>query len=107
MNCKPGDIARIIHLAHAPELEGRLVEVLRAAEQHETMHLRRFGPAWIVKSLCRLPADCTEPSGRRYRVNLPAGEELAAPDAWLRPIRPTEGEDETLSWARLGEECPF
>ena len=32
--------------------------------------------------------------GRRHEVEL-----LPFPDAWLRPIRPGDGADETLAWA--------
>lgn len=106
MNCRPGEIARIIRLPHAPELEGRLVEVLRSADSSEVIHLSRFGHAWMVKALCRLTVDVTTGTGQRYRSTVPPGQELAAPDAWLRPIRPGEGEDETLAWAGKPEGVP-
>jgi hypothetical protein len=85
MNCKPGDLARIVH----QHLYGRMVEVLRREP------LKRYAlpdgwraaagdpatPAWVVKLL-----------GPPVRAALRGGETRetrygAVPDCWLRPIR--------------------
>lgn len=79
MNCKPGDLAVIVGAASGSAL-GAIVEVLRMK--------RPSCPAcgsvewWIL-----------------FR-----GEEWGGCDKDLRPIRPGEGDDETLSWAGKPEQ---
>lgn len=97
MNCKPGDIARIIYIAHLPKAEGHLVEVLRTEKLFGQEHV----PSWACKTLSPLPCMAADRPGpaNRYSYLAPAGIECVIPDAYLRPIRPGEGDDETLSWA--------
>jgi len=96
MNCKQGDIARIIHIQHLPKAEGHLVEVLR----RDTLWNQEHVPAWACKTLSRLPCMAAESRGEKpFAYSAPAGIECVIPDAYLRPIRPGDGADETLQWA--------
>jgi hypothetical protein len=89
MNCKPGDIARIVgYPAHL----GVLVDVLRPAMPGIDYQVG-VGPAWWCRSLCRpLPTVC---KGGVVR-NL---QERAIADRSLRPIR-DPGDDAVDQFAR-------
>jgi hypothetical protein len=98
MRCKPGDIARLVFLPHLPEVEGRLVEVLAPPV---CFIPEPYRPAWNCRVLGSMPAQAIFINGFSMRVQLKAGETVDVPDAWLRPIRPGEGTDETQQWAGL------
>lgn len=97
MNCKPGDIARIVH----PKAYGKLVSVLYA-EPHgsfilpDGMPARKssIGPGWVCKML---GAPIEAPTDVGTRLAMYGGIR----DVWLRPIRPSEGQDETLTWKEV------
>ena len=76
MNCKPGDLAIIVKSAAGNE--GAIVEVLGPAAP--------FGglPVWFIESKGSVLNGLTPPS-----------HQAEIPDAWLRPIRPGDMEDET------------
>jgi len=79
LNCKPGDLAIVV----SGENVGKLVDVL-----HE--HPVYGHGCWTV-----IPhSDATASFG-----NAKAGEKVGCDDFKLRPIRPNDGEDETLTWA--------
>lgn len=95
MNCKPCDIARIVH----PTMYGKLVLVLYAEPiGHHTLPdghgaVNQTGEVgWVFEFL-----------GAPQEVPLNYGTRLAryaaCGDKWLRPIRDNDGEDETLRWA--------
>lgn len=76
MNCRPGDIARIVNNAG---YEGRLVEVLRAAVTTDCTVIDAL--AWWCRSLgAPLPTYCDD--GRTVHL-----QERAIRDRDLRPIR--------------------
>lgn len=83
MNCKPGDLAVIVRSTDGQAV-GRFVECLQMDGNHS-----EFGPIWRVR---------TEGRGI-VTIHGTLAIVLHMPDAWLRPIRPDEGEDETLTWA--------
>lgn len=91
MNCKPGDLAVVVR-SRLGRSTGRIVEVVSPAVPGEMARGFRF-----------VPKDETGPYWRiRGRVFLTDGTEIDewfAQDAWLRPIRDQDGEDETLTWA--------
>ena len=77
MNCKPGDLADIVGCRNAPELNGTIVQVVRAVN---------YG-VWLC-------------AGHEIEAN--AARWGIAPhifDRYLRPIRDQDGEDQTLTWA--------
>ena len=89
MNCKPGDLARVVRPYLDESLLDRFVEVQRLATDGETLRTRggEFcentgpgGPGWIV-------------DGNGDQFPLFIGDEF------LRPIRDVDGADETLAWA--------
>ena len=102
MNCKPGDIAYITH----PSLYGSLVSVLyhepagdyTLPDGHRALGYANY-PTWVVESLGALFDAQTTKGTRKARY-------AAIGDQWLRPIRPGEGEDETLTWAPKREGQP-
>lgn len=94
MNCKPGDLAIVVNCEFHENI-GRLVQVLWGA----SMSGRHEGkPGWLIQS-----------EGRPLRCHLNAGgtglrEQTRALDENLRPIRPSEGDDETLALAGKPEQ---
>lgn len=81
MNCKPGDLAVIVK--GSTDILGRYVEVMRPSEFPYPKDW------WFVRSA----------GGSLVNTNGERVTESNAEDAQLRPIRPSEGQDETLSWA--------
>lgn len=79
MNCKSGDLAVLVRSVTGKNV-GRIVtcdcqdRVFWAGTMYE---------GWITEP------ELTSVNGARCVV----------PDAWLRPLRDTDGEDETLTWA--------
>lgn len=103
MNCKPGDIAIIVRSKFAPQLLGRIVEVLHAApseggfclpngQRHVSLQggLRHY---WV----CKFQSPIEAPGEFMPITTVYA----PAPDDCLRPIRDQPGEDETLRIAGL------
>lgn len=78
MNCKPGDLAVVVRSVCGNE--GKICRVLRASE----LEL----PDWVVE----FPTEIEWEIGQRSRVG-------HAADTSLRPIRDSDGPDETLAWA--------
>lgn len=74
LNCRPGDLAAIVRARFDPSQLGKIVTVIEWDPQ--TM-------GWIVE-----PPIVTD--GSKW---------AAVCDSALRPIRPDEGDDETLDWA--------
>jgi hypothetical protein len=72
MNCKQGDLAVVIKSNFEPKYIGSIVKCVQLSNSFDE-------PGWIV-----------EPQLGNWG-------EIA--DGILRPIRPNEGEDETLTWA--------
>lgn len=96
MNCKPGDLAIIVRVMNEENL-GEVVEVIRLASMDRHVLAENgitydFGVStrWVIRS-----------AGRplKHSVGWPDSEWHIARDCNLRPIRPTDGEDETLQWA--------
>jgi predicted 2-oxoglutarate/Fe(II)-dependent dioxygenase YbiX len=87
LNCKPGDLA--VFVRSMAGNEGKIVKVTRLATVDELQQLnmtQRFGSLWWTENLVRTA------HGR----NLPL-----ATDSFLRPIRDSEQDDETLTLAGL------
>lgn len=90
MRCKVGDLAVIVRSStelSAPNI-GAVVSV-----EHRSHHSSGL-PAWRVRTQGRLL------HGSKYGAGS-AWEQKDVPDAWLRPLRPDAGEDETLSWCSV------
>lgn len=90
MNCKHGELAVIVR-SYAGN-EGKIVRCLRLASEEEMRHAcfpLSWGPAWVLDRMI--------PTMRGNKAPL-------AFDAFLRPIRPGEGEDETIQWAGKPEQ---
>jgi hypothetical protein len=90
MNCKPGDLAIVVRAVFQENL-GRLVYVLRANNTNENED-----DEWIIDPLGRLRCD----HGCRWTDQAPAGATFTCPDSVLRPLRDTDGADETLAWKK-------
>lgn len=75
MNCKQGDIARVIYDARLPGCCGVIVRCVEP-ERHPDVPF----PAWLVEPPLLNGHDCIF-------------------DYLLRPIRDSDGEDETITWA--------
>ncbi len=108
MNCRPGDLAIVVRSSRAPVRLGTIVRVLRPALSGEAFvstcgGIARFvdeRPSWVVESARPQPW-WTDLSGRTRLF-----KQRVFWDANLRPIRPNEGDDETLSWAGKPEQVP-
>lgn len=85
MNCKPGDLA--VFVRSSAGNEGKIVRVVRLHNKQATREpdeVLRQGIVWLI-----------EPKVPSWAGTLSD----AAHDSNLRPIRPNDGEDETLTWA--------
>lgn len=91
MNCKPGDLAFIVRAPH-PRLRNILGAVVKVTDNSITKYVD--GPAWLCDGVpcVQAPPDHGLPGEQNGRL-------AYVPDAWLRPIRDNDGEDETLTWA--------
>lgn len=87
LNCKRGDLARVIDDPEA-RAAGIVDKIITVTEQVRL----GFYPAWLYAGQ---PLVCTCGCGRQI-------EALA--DALLRPIRDQDGDDETLAWAGKPEQ---
>lgn len=93
MNCKQGDLAVIIRAVMAENI-GRFVTVGQAAYFNaELGHIWRVTPQHPMR-------------GVNFYSLMPVAKVDQCPDAWLCPIRPNDGEDETLTWAGKPTETP-
>lgn len=96
MNCKPGDLAftcgrfsRVVERAH-----GRIVQLASLAPI-----LAPDGWHWRLTETVFVRSLVADPS-----CGVLPGDVLAAdywPDSDLRPLRDSDGQDETLSWGKL------
>ena len=90
MNCKPGDLAiRVRAPADAQIPVGAIVEVVRFFPDQSLI----FESGRIVDGL-----DLWSVVYRGQKIGA-MGLAFGIPDNELRPIRPNDGEDETLQWA--------
>lgn len=80
MNCKPGDLAVIVSVDGVAALDHMLGQIRRVSRLQQAWD----GPAW-------------EYLGERFTACGLVCE--AIPDRWLRPIRDSDGTDETLIYA--------
>lgn len=97
MNCRPGDIAVIVH----PSLAGKLVEVLHlVASPHTrlpngTLSLSPNADDWVIKSL-------GQPFAVKFGPGIEGQNEYAVcNDRWLRPIRGTDAQADTFESREL------
>lgn len=98
MNCKPGDLAVMVR--SKANNEGRIVEIVSPLGHEPFFDGARWGIGagfcWLVRSA----------SGPVRSVRRGLHLEFPCPDAWLRPIRDNDGEDESLTWAPRKEGVP-
>jgi hypothetical protein len=88
MRCKPGDLAVIVVSPSGHNLS-KIVEVCAYRGIHS-----EFGPIWRIRT-------GGSPLVTEYGC---VGVTCDIPDAWLRPIRDSDGEDETLRFAGKPQE---
>jgi len=82
VNCKQGDVARLIKAAF-PENVGLIVEVLCAVPP---IYWGEHGPEWVCKPAWPCAGEqvlCGLALSKDFNA-----DEIDIPDAWLRPIRP-------------------
>lgn len=87
MNCKPGDLAIVVRARHTPEMLGRIVTVIREAQDGERFRTDRghicwtgnCSGAWVVKSDRPMP-------WRSEKGTLHFATERIFNDEGLRPI---------------------
>jgi len=99
MNCKPGDLAIVVSGVTTPEMIGYLVTIVRRlapneSNNHGGLYLLTSDVCWLVEGLPLIPERTMD--GRLHMVR-----QRGIADHHLRPIRPSEGADETLTWAGL------
>lgn len=83
MNCKPGDLAKMVECG-IPAAVGLIVEVLESAGL-DPYYGPTYGPVWLCKAISGAKSD--------HGYCMP-GEGSIIPDAWLRPIRGLDCGDE-------------
>lgn len=95
MNCRQGDLARVVLDLDVPNRD-RIVQCIRLATSAELgVHfIKSDAPVWVVDR------DLEWASHFVPLRMLPF-----APDAVLRPIRGTEGTDQTLEWKSVPRVC--
>lgn len=86
LNCKPGDMAIVVKSKNGDQI-GRIVECIRLDGE------RVFSDGMTAFAWETAPSLVGE-----------SGRSTLCPDHWLRPIRPGEGDDETLIWAGKPEQ---
>jgi hypothetical protein len=80
MNCKQGDLAVIVRSSFGNE--GKIVRCVKLFPKSSFIDLDGQFDAWQLENPFKTPVGlCTH-----------------APDLFLRPIRPSDEPDETLSW---------
>ena len=86
MNCKKGDLAIITRKAPLePRSLGAIVEIVRRGLDMKFPQLEGLHPSWEVQSKTPL-----------VMHNGVVSQYFIVPDAFLRPIRDSDGEDEML-----------
>ena len=99
MNCKQGDLA---YITRQPYL-GHLVEVMEAAPFGN--HTLPDGyPAYTSNPSCWVCKSLQSPFNAAIRLDLSVTRKAmyaSIGDAYLRPIRPSDEPDETLSWCNV------
>lgn len=102
LRCKPGDLAVVVYAPITPEMIGKFVLVERLAVDGEKcldgpgVYVLGGDASWIIVSATNgglLPTRTV--GGRILYLKV-----RSMADICLRPIRPNEGEDETLSYSR-------
>jgi len=92
MNCKQGDLAVVVSSACVENI-GKVVRCLRLAsqqEKHDAMFFTFMNePFWVVDVNLKT---------MRILDKQPHGYVALARDLALRPIRDSDGQDETLTW---------
>lgn len=99
LNCKPGDLAIVVG---GQKSTGRIVQVIRQyetgadvmARDGSTVRLTKGGSKWEIEGYVFYESTC--------------GVLFEAPVAFdneLRPIRPDDSDDETLTWAGKPEKA--
>jgi hypothetical protein len=91
LNCKPGDMAFIVGSDF--EQDGLIVTCLRRLCPGDVVDGIRFwspGTVWVIDRKIKY-----------WSADIGEQEAHICPDENLRPIRPTDGQDETLQWAGL------
>lgn len=95
MNVKPGDLARIVDSDFSAN-NGKLVLVLRRADPND--YYRAPTPDEDVEWECELLSPATLAWGDEFRIDIcAAGDVNAFGDSGLRPIRPGDLEDESVT----------
>ena len=97
MNCKKGDLAVVIH---GEKSAGRIVKVLEQCRAGDEF-VSECGRKFIMGD--GIPGHTWHIEGFVYIANIRAWCPIAN-DEDLRPIRPNDGEDETLAWAGKPEQ---
>jgi hypothetical protein len=96
MNCKKGDVAILVaRHEKAAFLDGPIVKCERRIYRH-FQHLIPHTTAvwWLCEGNFRdMPSMTRSPLESATRMELP--------DSWLKPLRDSDGQDETLEWKSL------
>lgn len=99
LRCRPRDLAVVVGPGvETPGLLGRFVVVDRAARTGERTDLLIYSGPGIAAWVCR-PAAAGATLPIRHQGGVLEMRERVITDHILRPIRPSDGEDETLQWA--------
>ncbi|SHN40514.1 hypothetical protein [Rhizobacter sp. OV335] len=90
MNCKKGDMARIVHSPFLPSALRQIVECVDLTLASPEFPDVCPAPFW----LCRIafPERVFSPQVPRETFRAEVGSLVVIPDAWLRPIRPGDEE---------------
>lgn len=99
MNCKPGDLAVVVRCEYTPEMIGMVVTVVRAYTG-ESIDGVRWGlgadrQRWVIEGSRPLPSRGWHGEGPIFT------RQRSMPDSAMRPIRDSDGQDETLRIAGL------
>lgn len=90
MNCKPGDVATVVRLPGQEELIGALCTVIEDGGSYTYQLTGISMPGWIVEFAREVNWGNPSPEwGKPMNFGW-------LPDAWLRPIGDSDGEDEML-----------
>lgn len=94
MNCNPGDIARIVTpQKQLAELRDRIVRVVQLCDINGE-------PSWELEKreeFVMVGAGRSTITGETFGIGTPVYLSRLQ-DKYLRPIRPGDGDDETLTW---------
>lgn len=92
--CKVGDIAIVVNDMEMPINNGAMVKILRTAnpDDYEIEEI-----CWECEALSVIQHDCGY-------IAYPGDDGVGYRDRELRPIRDSDREDETLTWAGKPEE---